>query len=125
MNPTLPLPTLPTASLLGVVLHPQCVLTNGKEYPISIEDEYLTYYVLGEVGQAIEKRVSIHEISARCKDWIVDEKYTMSILSSYPLSSIILNSNKTLTEVYTKVFDTTEPEAIFEACEWILAQKEK
>ena len=61
--------------------------------------------------------INIYELAHKCKEWAWDNGYTIkSYKSDEDWWAMIRN-------MYINT--TTEPEAIFKACEWILEQKDK
>ena len=59
-------------------------------------------------------KINIYELAHKCKEWAW-LKYKKNIVSTYLGSAYIFPLNG-------EQHETTEPEAIFKACEWILEQ---
>ena len=83
----------------------------------------------GYESKTIGTYINIYELAYKCKEWALDNGYT--------LSSNLNNENDKKhkdgkavvffpdNETYPEIFDEgTEYEAIFEACQWILDNKE-
>jgi len=66
----------------------------------------------------------LHSLSNKCKEWALTHNYQLHSAirnGAYPICILIDESNG-----FKQHFkDDTEPEAVFQACEWILRQKEK
>ena len=68
--------------------------------------------------------INIYELAWKCKQWALDNHYSILLELSFPLSGIII-INREGEEVYDEVSNKPEHELIFKGCEWILKQKEK
>ena len=95
-----------------------------------IEDNYLrTYYDCGRydyegrpTGLGIE--INIYELAQKCKEWAYKQGYViLSGHSAYGIGAFFCSCKGWLSENYDKRIEinhNTEPEAIFQACQWIL-----
>lgn len=112
----------------------------GEEYidrlveVISIEDNLMrTYYDCGSgapTGLGLE--INIYELAHKCKEWAFNEGFTLSsskdgidewCIELYNHLADDINDYRL--NIDFDAFDaTTEPEAIFKACQWILDNKE-
>ena len=98
---------------------------------MEVEDNYLrTYYDCGRyddqgrpTGLGIE--INIYELANKCKEWILAEGYSFFSYSDdnsewYAQCKLVTTDIQPLT---WSVADT-EPDAVFEAAEWVRQQKE-
>jgi len=70
--------------------------------------------------------INIYELAHKCKEWAFNEGYSILIdilgIDNYQISMEQLKDGK---PAYVKdLYNTTEPKAIFLACQWILDNKE-
>ena len=72
----------------------------------------------------IPSRMNIYEVAHRCKEWANENDYTISSHHGWKISeatpTIGIKGNIMRMDTFT---GTTEPEAVFKACEWILEQE--
>ena len=108
--------TLPSKELLSEVLG--CVVTY-------VYKELDPYNMLHYVTSNVECKLNIYELAHKCNEWaMLEENYTTLINSAVTeggmgISSIRGDNGEIL---FCEVMDT-EPESIFQACEWILEQR--
>ena len=72
-------------------------------------------------GSPIHKPINIHELAHKCKEWAIKNGYGISVHTS-EISGFIVEINCGFD--VTDFHNTSEPEAIFHACQWILDNKE-
>jgi len=113
--------TLPSKELLSDVLETE-VLGNFK-----FQDNVL--YFECRIENLPTSRiigVNIYELAHRCKEWAMSEGYWMYSATHENESYCYVNLNGISTPTCRHIFDTygdTEPEAIFQASEWVRQQK--
>lgn len=68
--------------------------------------------------------INIYELAHKCKEWCLNNNFTIKSSITRQGAKCEFYS-KEQTNYKTKIINAkTEPEAIFQACEWILKQKE-
>jgi len=75
------------------------------------------------------KTINIYELAHKCKEWALGYELGYEIETKlysidgdiFPFANIYYRNNKSKS---VDTITTTEPEAIFKACQWILEQKE-
>lgn len=96
------------------------------------DDNYLrTYYDCGKfdeqgrpTGLGIE--INIYELAHKCKEWAYIKHQILLDSRVTSAGSCFLTSSPMSEHNYDKKFiDKSEPEAIFQACQWILDNKDK
>ncbi len=117
------------------------VFTDGQQdfevigiYP---EDERLLEYVWiqelpdysGDGFKRVPMKINIHELAHKCKEWAYEQDY---IVCSEKLriggwgACVFAPDNNTCYPTISAPFNAdTEPEAIFNACEWVLENMTK
>jgi len=114
--------TLPSKELLREVLKKEvfnvaCISADEKDVCYNYteyEDE-----IFGKIGEA--EQINIYELAYKCKEWAVkNDKYCIKTQQTEGWFSIeiLLGHSIVFCEGYT-----TEPEAIFKACEWIITSE--
>jgi len=116
-----------TKELLTEVLGKQVVKFKVK--PRTVAVKYMKYgkSISGNDYQTIERLfINKYELAYKCKELAL--KYDIELLSTLGYCYIEYKNyedNNIYFEDYAKSFKAdTEPEAIFEACQWILENKE-
>ena len=106
--------------LLSEVLDPQCILTNEKEYPLSINENYITYYILGDVGQSIKKNINTNELVHKCK--VKALEYGYEIVEEKNQVKIF-DGNKRRARFIGDIKENYKLSRVFDSYEWILDNK--
>lgn len=117
------------------------LLSEVLDYPVLtkgyIKDNENNNVYWGMIGcrapddcEEYEEHINIHELAHKCKEWA--HKKGFIILSGYHennIGSFYVNCYGWTSDKIDKEFilqvESTEPEAIFKVCEWILNQKTK
>lgn len=82
-------------------------------------------YKFNAIGEPRDSSINSYELSYLCKKWAYSKNYIIDSCYVNPQSEIHVYWMSKLNKRTTFNADT-EPEAVFEACDWILAQvKEK
>lgn len=84
---------------------------------VRILDNELEYQDSFEVGTGVFSYINIYELAHRCKEWTHNNGYWMD--SCFTGQVKLYHSGETY-PFKTLHTETTEPQAIFKACEWIL-----
>lgn len=74
----------------------------------------------------VYKRINIHEFAHKCKEWAW-EKHRYKLKSGiYIGSKTDITESEYVCTDYEEIVETanTEPQAVFQACQWILDNKE-
>jgi len=74
-------------------------------------------YKIGTAAKWTEKKINIHELAHKCKEWAYSKSYKIASYKSY---NNWICKDPFKGDPY--IGADTEPEAIFKACEWILEQ---
>jgi hypothetical protein len=88
------------------------VLNLKRVDEIYVEDNLIYFCELNE-------GINIYELAYKCKEWAYEFGYQ---LASYPTGEIYMCRDPHNNNVY--VSGSSEPEAIFKACQWILDNKD-
>ena len=122
--------TMISKELLSEVLGCDCC--SLKCSSTTIHYEYKFDVTLSEAMQKNKAEINIYEMAHKCKEWAMQVPYIADQLAININRTClqdkfktnywcvwILNSKRVSPEFYAE----TEPEAVFEACEWILKNK--
>lgn len=99
-----------------------------KEYKFPFSYEYNTYndytkkiyfYVNSELKIDFFS-ISIHELVHRCKEWALSKGYYFEIHIKLSETHIKLWHDASITKLFKSFKRSTEPEAVFAACQWII-----
>ena len=67
---------------------------------------------------------NIYELMNKCKQWIYDKGYGLYVSIEHPAYTIIVELSILGKSIYINDNDNTEPDAVFEACEWLYKELE-
>jgi hypothetical protein len=99
------------------------VLNDGKYIPNFWEEEKEIIVLGNNQYYCEEQKINIYELAHKCKEWA--SSYGFSCMSRPRFSSGWLCELMSDYGVEDEQFEAkTEPEAIFQACQWILENKE-
>ena len=114
---------LPSKELLSEVLNVNDInlVIYNIDFPNTIE--YTQYASVARGVRSTE--INIYELIHKCKEWAFDQDYTIRTAKWDKDYYEVKILGHYLTTKKKLIKATTEPEAIFKACEWILAQKDK
>lgn len=103
--------------LLSVVLGLHCGIKSIKNSEV--------IYWFDCIGEIREYSINIYELAHKCKEWAI--KYSGWTLQSYTneRGSGICRIKVGDGQEINKLIASSEPEAIFKACEWILTKDSK
>ena len=124
--------------LLSEVLGYKVWKVLGHDYGTN-QLRFCIYPNKGDVPSEYTFPINIHELAHKCKEWAFEQRYTILELGkwrdsereSYLSYSVIAKSFDTpLSEAVTCSYDNrfhanTGVEVIFQACQWILENKDK
>lgn len=88
---------------------------------IKVNDEFIKY------GARVQDQISVYELAHKCKEWAVVNKYfnIATLLDYSGYTCIIRQDPMTFLNTELRFKAKTEPEAVFQACEWILKEINK
>ena len=89
---------------------------------VSVKSKYVFWYYLTETSySAKEKKINIYELAHKCKVWAYTAIEPCGIIASnFAEKGNAFLKTGGIDDRY--FYANTEPEAVFKACEWILAQ---
>jgi hypothetical protein len=109
---------IPTVSAVGTIDYWNCLIFYSTPC-INIRDEH---------------SINIYELAHKCKEWAFKNEYELNsgylthgiLYPSKPSHQIRCDVSYKLADTLQtyRVWENTEPEAIFKACQWILDNKE-
>ena len=112
--------------LLSEVLNLNMWKTNSLN--ILVDENKVSYsgIFLGDLGyQKSSVDINIYELSHKCKEWAFNNGFGLtSGLLNYSKTKIAVLENIDLLMPKISFTGNTEPEAIFNACQWILDNKD-
>ena len=102
--------------LLSEVLGEQYYIRNNKVLKIWIESD-----------TQFSEEVNLHKLAHKCKEWANSKEYILYSAkmfsdNEFAYSCFIPDS---IIDGTKRWYSDTEPQCIFNACEWVLKQKEK
>jgi hypothetical protein len=107
------------------------VLEINVTYSEQMKNNIFRYYFNIGIGGDLFEEINIYELAHKCKEWAtpLNSKYYLDIhvdgisqtthIRKYSIDIMDMNSMDAIISFEA----TTEPEAIFKACEWILQQR--
>ena len=102
--------------LLSEVLGGEVIQLNN------ISEVYGVHYEIQKMDGIKLQNINIHELAHKCKEWANSQGYGLSVHTS-EISGYIVEINYAFD--ITDFHNTSEPEAIFKACQWVLDNKDK
>jgi hypothetical protein len=112
------------------------VLGHGEADIVDRPDEKHVWYSYRSDPEQTVRHINIHELTHKCKEWAIDKGH--EILSGPARHPVSKTPDKTEWEAmvnhrvefgadgyrekhdYKDIWNDSEPEAVFKACEWIL-----
>ena len=112
--------------LLSEVLNLNMWKTDSLNISIDENKVYCNGIFLGDLGyQQSSYVVNIYELAHKCKKWAFNNGFGLtSGLLNYSKTKIAVLENIDLLMPKISFTGNTEPEAIFNACQWILDNKD-
>lgn len=103
------------------------VLVNTRDEVSHIQDGRIKSEICYMVNGATRGLfINIYELVHRCKEWAFSQNYILQVRSADTLSCVDILDNKCVNNPFKKQTSCkTEPEAVFNACQWILDNKDK
>jgi len=89
----------------------------------------ITYKSYGiEQSGNIKMYINIYELAHKCKKWLINSDYFITIKYDPRIGrtkiELIVSKDSTTISSEEHFYTNTEQDAIFQACEWILKQKD-
>lgn len=97
-------------------------IVNDKTTPKNIFQYEIKKRMLDGSGVAY-REINIHELANKCKEWALQQGHILSSWETNPNSGVEAYCRSSNVDRFP-FQSTTEPEAIFKACNWILGNKE-